>query len=212
MRLTEKNKLILLTILGALIVSALLYRTLISQENEQTGPAAELTLDTMILENDEQNVESDSKESEEEELHNQEIHVDIKGAVERPGVYTMVSDQRVIDVIEKAGGLLEHSDASTINFAKQLEDEMMIYVPLIGEEVVAEASAGHEAAEGISININQADLNDLLNLNGIGPQKAQEIITYRESNGDFNTVEDITKVSGIGEKTFEKIQQQITVK
>lgn len=210
MSLIKKYKKTLIFIVGSLIVGVLVFHMGKSQSAEQQEESAELDVESVLVQ-DEAHSEVNTNLEEVSSAQTQSVYVDIKGAVEVPGVYEMQASQRVIDVIQKAGGLREDSDSNMINFAKQLEDEMMIYIPRVGEEVLVELPLNQESPNQTTININQAETNDLLSLNGIGPQKAQQIIVYRETNGPFKTIEDITKVSGIGEKTFEKIQEQITV-
>ncbi|WP_273832700.1 helix-hairpin-helix domain-containing protein [Guptibacillus sedimenti] len=136
------------------------------------------------------------------------VLVDVKGAVVTPGVYEVSANGRVKDVIQKAGGFLEEADQAQLNLATKVIDEMMIYVPLKGETTVA---AGSVTAETGLISINTADLIELQELPGIGPAKAEAIIQYREENGPFSASEDLQNISGIGEKTFEKLKDLITV-
>ena len=92
---------------------------------------------------------------------------------------------------------------------------MVIFVPKKGEEFperIASIQPGEDEGKGDKININTADSNSLQTLPGIGPQKAEAIIQFREQEGPFQAVEDLMKVSGIGEKTFEKLKDLITVK
>lgn len=143
--------------------------------------------------------------------------VDVKGAVENPGVYEVMLDERVIDVIEKAGGLKEGADETKINFAGRVTDEMVLYIPLIGEEgenmIVSAGSSSTSTSQGEDkININKATSDELQNLPGIGPSKAEAIIAYREESGLFQTIDDLKLVTGIGDKTFEKMQEMISVK
>lgn len=143
--------------------------------------------------------------------------VDVKGAVKNPGVYEVTLDERVIDVIDKAGGLKEGADETKINFAGRVTDEMVLYVPLIGEEgenMIVSAGPGFTStSQGDGkININKATSDELQNLPGIGPSKAEAIIVYREERGLFQTIEDLKLVTGIGDKTFERLQDQIIVK
>jgi competence protein ComEA len=145
------------------------------------------------------------------------ILVDVKGAVVNPGVYEVMMDERVINVIEKAGGLKEGADKGKINFAQRLIDEMVVYIPLIGEEGENSIISSSVTQPSISkdegkININVASLDELQNLPGIGPSKAEAIIAYREESGSFQTIEDLKLVTGIGDKTFEKLQERIIVK
>jgi competence protein ComEA len=140
---------------------------------------------------------------------------DIKGEVARPGVYEIVDGDRIIDLIEKAGGLTDEAEASAINFAMKVSDEMAVYVPKKGEEAEAAImpsgvmSAGEKEGK---INLNLASAAELETLPGIGPAKSAAIIEYRESNGSFKSIEDIKNISGIGNKTFEKLESLIIVK
>ncbi|WP_019154586.1 helix-hairpin-helix domain-containing protein [Robertmurraya massiliosenegalensis] len=162
-----------------------------------------------------ESIEEPFQEVEEtKEQGEQEILVDVKGAVHQPGVYKATVGDRVKDVIDKAGGVTDEANSSATNFAMRVTDEMVVYVPLIGEE-------GDEMELGFSgdgsdtanqkININKASSTELETLPGIGPAKAEAIIEYRESNGGFKTIEDIMSISGFGQKTFEKLQESITV-
>lgn len=160
--------------------------------------------------------ESDGIEGEEvppEQAPNEEILVDVKGAVQKPGVYKAVIGERVNDLIDRAGGTTESADSKAVNFAMKVSDEMVLYIPFVGEE-------GGNAVETISasggtnsdkINLNKATQAELETLPGIGPAKAQAIIEYRDTSGPFKVIEDIMTISGFGEKTFEKLKEHITV-
>lgn len=150
------------------------------------------------------------------------LMVDIKGAVAAPGIYSLKSGERVNDVIAKAGGLQKEADRTAINLAQKLQDEMVIYVPKTGEEPPAElavaavpqenAPAHSTASGGQAVNINKAAAEELQQLPGIGQAKAQAIIEYRETTGAFSKPEDLKNVSGIGEKTFEKLEPLVVVR
>lgn len=160
-----------------------------------------------------------------EEL-SQNVIVDIKGAVKYPGVYELTSLDRIIDVIELAGGYTPEADSKGINHAQKLQDEMVIYIPKLGEVIENTetdsfvtftnsrngGSNGNNSSSQNQININLATESELTTLPGIGPSKALAIISYREENGRFQSVEDLKNVSGIGEKTFEKLKEFIVVK
>ncbi|MEN0643072.1 helix-hairpin-helix domain-containing protein [Alkalicoccobacillus gibsonii] len=147
------------------------------------------------------------------------IMVDVKGSVMSPGIYELAPQSRVVDAIHAAGGLSEEGDANQLNFAMILQDEMQIYAPAVGEELsatptqsVVTASNGQEnQADGPLVNINTALETELETLNGVGPSKSASIIAYREEHGPFATIEDLMNVSGIGEKSFEKLKSEITV-
>ncbi|MDQ1851542.1 helix-hairpin-helix domain-containing protein [Bacillus stercoris] len=143
------------------------------------------------------------------------IVIDIKGAVQHPGVYEMRTGDRVSQAIEKAGGTSEQADEAQVNLAEILQDGTVVYIPKKGEETAVQQGAGGAVQSGGGkgvVNINTATLEQLQGISGVGPSKAEAIIAYREENGRFQTIEDITKVSGIGEKSFEKIKSSISVK
>ncbi|MEK4230068.1 helix-hairpin-helix domain-containing protein [Solibacillus sp. FSL H8-0538] len=159
-----------------------------------------------------------------EETVTQPIIVDVKGAIHYPGVYELTEDDRIIDLIELAGGYTENANPQLINHAQKLQDEMVIYIPRQGEELteamqtlVQVASVSPSGAIGSTngsskVNINKADEAALVTLPGVGPAKAQAILTYRTEVGSFQTIEDLKKVSGIGEKSFEQLKDLIDVK
>jgi competence protein ComEA len=162
------------------------------------------------------------------------IYVDIKGAVKNPGVYEMKSGDLIIDVINKAGGLLETSDTSITNLAYKINDELSfkIYtkkevIEIYKKKVITESCICptitnntcvidkltniEEETTSLKISINTASKDSLITLNGIGDATANKIILYREENGNFLSIEDIMKVSGIGESLFAKIKDFITI-
>ena len=144
------------------------------------------------------------------------IFVDIGGEVVSPMVVELEEGSRVGDAIEAAGGVTENADLTDINRAAFVEDGEKIYIPpaeIEGEESEGNvSSSGHQASRGDSrININTADSAQLQELDGIGPATAQKIIDYRKENGRFSSIEDIKNVSGIGDKSFEKIKDRIKV-
>ncbi|MCR4567531.1 MAG: ComEA family DNA-binding protein [Pseudobutyrivibrio sp.] len=137
------------------------------------------------------------------------IYVQVAGAVARPDVYELPTGSRVYAAIEAAGGLLESADDSDLNQASLIEDGQKIYVYSVEErESILEADT---AADDGLININTASLEELKTLPGIGESKANQIITYRDSNGGFSSVEDIKNVSGIGDGIFNQIHLLIKV-
>lgn len=154
-----------------------------------------------------------------EETIVEKIVVDVKGAVQSPGVYVLTTDDRMIDAIEMAGGYTSEALSTAVNHAQKLQDEMLIYIPKIGEEIdqdftngqVVRSPATTSNSAGDKVNINSADETALTKLPGIGSSKAQAIIAFREENGSFKTIGDLKHVSGIGEKTFEKLKEFIVV-
>jgi competence protein ComEA len=145
------------------------------------------------------------------------VVVNIDGGVRTPGVYALPPRSRVLDAVESAGGFSEAASPGSINLAAILEDGAHIYIPILNPQG-DEDSGGEgkvlvrsESGEIISlVNINQASLEALISLPGIGPVTAEKIILFRESQA-FIRIEDIQKVPGIGPSTFEQIRPYLTV-
>lgn len=154
------------------------------------------------------------KEEKEEPLEQDQITVDVKGAVKSPGIYDLPVGSRVHDAVQKAGGLTEEADSKSLNLAQKVSDEALVYVPSKGEE-----AASQQAASGTSpstskekkVNLNKASLEELKQVKGLGGKRAQDIIDHRETNGKFKSVDELKKVSGIGAKTIEKLKDYVTV-
>ena len=137
--------------------------------------------------------------------------VDIEGAVQKPGVYRLKKDSIVQDALAQAGGVNAQADMTQINRAKKLTDQMQLYVPIKGEKTPSVTTGGNTNSEKKVVNINTATVDDFKDVSGIGPKKAEKIIAFREQNGDFKDLHDLTKVSGFGEKTIERLKDQLTV-
>ena len=156
--------------------------------------------------------------SSEAPLESAVLIVDVLGAVLNPGVYELKEGARVDDAIQAAGGLSEDADTSALNRASLLSDGMKITVPHQGEVAQdsssaagsAQVSSGAPTSKSL-ININTASSEELQSLSGVGPSTAEAIIADREENGLFASVEDLMRVSGIGEKKFAKIKDSICV-
>ncbi|EGP4884082.1 competence protein ComEA [Enterococcus faecium] len=156
----------------------------------------------------------------EEDARPKVMYTDIKGSVKEPGIYSFSSEERVYDVLKRAGGLLEEADSDRINFSAKIEDQQVLYIPAVGEELPEHLnqSASPEGKQSTAdtepskININTASPSELQQIPGIGSVKAQEIIRFREENGSFQKVEDLQEISGIGEKTVEKLKNFVTIK
>ena len=192
-------------------------------------------------------VSFDEEFSEEKQSEtNEQIAVEIKGAVVSPGVYYFENGALVDDLVKRAGGVNNNAFTNNINFSKHLENEMVIYVytnyeyhnlnakkeeiitcncPTVdttsclntgisiitANETTKGDSSNKENTDNGLININMADAQTLTSLNGIGESKAKSIVEYRQTNGNFTSIEDVKKVSGISETIYEKIKNYITV-
>ena len=165
----------------------------------------------------------------------EEYQVDIKGQINSPGIYKINSNLRVMDVIMKAGGLTENADTSVINLSKKVQDEMVIIIYSKDEvsnfkevkelekqvndkcnqkdenSLVNDACIETSTNTPSKVSINNSSLEELMTLPGIGESKAKDIIDYRNTNGPFNTIEDLLKVKGIGESILAKIKENITL-
>lgn len=149
-----------------------------------------------------------------------EVYVDVDGAVVRPGVYRLKEGARVSQALDAAGGLTVEADVTGLNRASKVADGQKIYVPKVGEQQAAAAVGGAESSAATTpgagssselVNINTASAAELQTLSGIGPSMAQSIIDERTKNGAFASVDDLMRVSGIGEKKLAKIKDCICV-
>jgi competence protein ComEA len=139
------------------------------------------------------------------------LFVDIKGEINAPGVYEVEESSRVKDVILLAGGFTGQAEPNGVNLAQKITDEMVIYVPAKGEHVTGLTSQTSFSSENQVVNINNAPKAELETLPGVGPAKADAIIAYREENGLFQSVDELEKVPGIGEKSLEKLRDYISI-
>jgi competence protein ComEA len=138
-----------------------------------------------------------------------EIFVDVTGAVNKPGVYSLTGKSRVIDAIKAAGDSAPGADLSTINLARIVNDGEQIYV-----DSTVINSAGVRVSKTVHtgpININRATAHQLDALDGIGPVIAQRIVDYRKVNGSFISIDDLQKVSGIGAAKFAQIKAKVRI-
>lgn len=122
------------------------------------------------------------------------MQVEIKGAIQNPGVYTLKRNSSISSLIQMSGGLLENSDTSRISFNYILQDKDVVVIP--------------EKQDVKLISINSETLEELQTLPGIGPAIAQRIMEYRKCN-TFQSLEQIQNVKGIGPAMFNKIKDKI---
>lgn len=182
------------------------------------------------------NADSKSEKTEEKEIVT-DIYVEVKGAVNSPGVYSFKTNSRVFDAIDIAGGLANDANIEYINQSRVLKDQMLIVImtnteieaAIANQELVQRQSSevvtattqkeiiGYDSCYGAESNnlnlvsINNASRDELMTLSGIGEVKANDIVSYREANGGFESLEELMEVNGIGEATFNKIKADITL-
>lgn len=164
---------------------------------KQEEPLAFTTVDTQITEG------HTTEES-------QDILVHITGRVQKPGVYALAHDARLMDAVDAAGGLFPDADENQINLSQKLHDEARIHIPAVGESSAVQPVMGLTSGEE-KIDINTASQQELESLPGVGPALAERIMTYRAQT-PFTSIEDIMNVTGIGEKLFEGMKENIIVR
>lgn len=218
----KKKILISIGLIVVLIIGFIIY-TLNNKQNDELDMNSFLVGENSDgnMEKQEENVESVNKIDEKVA----EIAVHITGEIKKAGIVYLPEGSRLVDAIEKAGGETKDADLSQVNLAYQLQDGEKVYIPNKKEKVekyITQGNGNNVVSEGAKtsntskgdnnrVNINTATQNELDSLPGIGPATAQKIIDYRETNGDFNKIEDLQNVKGIGESKFSEIKDKITV-
>jgi competence protein ComEA len=139
-----------------------------------------------------------------------EVIVDVAGAVNNPGVYSLPAQSRVIDALRAAGNGVTGSDLSDLNLARVVKDGEQIYVNPTVRTINGKRIIKKVVPRG-PININRASAKEFDGLAGIGPVIAKRIVEYRRVNGPFMTIEDLQKVSGIGSAKFEEFKSKVSV-
>lgn len=141
------------------------------------------------------------------------IRVHVTGEVKLPGVYDLAEDSIVQDAIDAAGGPTLQAQVGLLNLATALTDGQRVYIP--SSEAALPSVESNQRSQTVSldglININTANQEELESLPGIGAVRAKAIIAYRTQNGYFLTINDLLKVNGIGETTFDALKQLVTV-
>jgi len=143
-----------------------------------------------------------------------EIVIYISGAVNKPGVFKLAQNARVIDAVTLAGGLTPEADVTKTNMAQLVKDGMHINV--VAKAPVSQSNGTSTPPVSIGkgqgmININSADKTALDTLPGVGPALAERIVEYRQTNGGFSDIEGLKKVPGVSSSKFEKMKDKITI-
>ena len=155
--------------------------------------------------------QAEANEADGSETASAQLYVQVSGAVVCPGVYAFPEGSRVYEAIARAGGLTEDAYDVELNQAQLLTDGQKIYVPVVGEAVTVSQNGSAGLSDDGRININTATVEELMTLTGIGETRAKSIVAYRDAHGPFAAPEDLQQVSGIGESTYRKIADAITI-
>lgn len=209
----DKQKVIKIAIASVIGICAIVYYF---SNNQESTTYENILSDNIIVENNTKEEVLEEKEK---------IKVYVTGEVNVPGVIELEEGARIQDAIEGAGGITAEANLKNINLAYEISDGEKIYIPNLSEVDSEEVNGETISAEGDSnstsgspsnsnskININKATESELTTIPGIGESTAQKIITYREENGKFKSVEDLKNVSGIGDSKYEKMKDYISVK
>jgi competence protein ComEA len=143
------------------------------------------------------------------------IWIDVAGAVQRPGLYSLPKGARVAAALQRAGGATRHANRAAVNLAAKLADGQQVFVPRAGESSAGGGSAGAAMssagsdAPAMRISLSNASQAELEQLDGIGPSLAQRIIQYREQHGGFGSIDELQQVAGIGPKRFAALRGSI---
>lgn len=206
------NKKTIIYIIIISIISLVIYEVVIKKEN-----LIEDITDTI-----ETSEENNTNEQEKVNITTK-MMVYITGEVKNPGIYELEENSRIKDAIEEAGGLKETADITDINLATILQDEDKITIPSKEEtkqenqstektqSTTSSTSNSTTKNQNTKVNINTATQTELETLPGIGPSIASKIVSYRKENGKFKSIEEIKKVSGIGESKYTNIKELIKV-
>ena len=231
MNFDSKKKLIIGVVLTACLVIGFIIYSVVEYREYNTNDLADILLGESINDSDNNLIqkseskanlntnEEDTNSIVEEEIPKIAIH--IIGEVKNEGLIYLPEGSRVADAIQEAGGETKEADLSQVNLAYELQDGQKLYIPNKNEkiEVYIINENGNNGVESEElekggkkkVNINTATQNELDELPGIGPAIAQRIIEYREENGNFQKIEDLQNVKGIGDAKYEEIKESVTV-
>lgn len=167
--------------------------------------------DNLYLSDPSQNTNTENSAN----MESKKIIVHISGCVVNEGIVELSEGARINDAINSAGGYTLDADLNKLNLAYPIKDGEKIYVPSINDDedisTLLSSSPSANSNNSNLININTATQAELETLSGIGPSTALKIIQYRKDNGDFDSIEDIKNVPGIGDSKFNNIKNSICV-
>lgn len=203
MKTDKKDKLIIALVIGIVLILAKNF----NQRNDQVsiekadGQVVNF-IDNADINNED--ITSDSKVKTIKKVH-------ISGEINKAGVYEIEDNDRLEDLVNKAGGLTQNANLDSINLSMILEDQMRIIIPNINDaEKIIDQNPVIDSTTDEKVNINTASKEELMKLPNIGDKRADSIIEYRQNN-KFENIEDIKNVSGIGNNYFEQMKELIKI-
>jgi competence protein ComEA len=137
------------------------------------------------------------------------VYVHVAGAVRRPGLFRVPAGSRVAAALARAGGPRPKADLTLVNLAARVQDGQQVVVPAAGAAPPAGVGAAGAAPAGAKPSLATATVEQLEELDGIGPTLAERIVEYRESHGGFRSLGELREVEGIGEKRFESLRDAL---
>jgi competence protein ComEA len=137
------------------------------------------------------------------------LYVHVAGAVRRPGLFRVPEGTRVAAALERAGGPTRRADLTVVNLAARLQDGQQVVVPVAGRAGPAAPGAASAAAAGAPIHLSTATVEQLDQIDGIGPTLAERIVEHRDANGGFGSLEELGEVEGIGEKRLATLREAL---
>ena len=235
----KKNKIIFICILGVIFIIGLGSVVYFSIKNNKLGDIESYiegnennnNLNETEKDSSDSNSINDSEKTENNKDINEKkeeaIYIHIIGEVKNEGLIELIEGNRIVDAIEKAGGVTEYADLSKVNLAFVLSDGQKVRIPSIydkddntsyitdesGKNVIVDnGNPENGNSKSGKININVASQSELETLDGVGPSLAARIIEYRNNKGGFKKIEELKNVSGIGESKFEGLKGKVVVK
>ena len=229
----NKSKIVAFVVVILISIGGLLCKGYFTDEiyvlngEESTEASEENIQDDEVLDENttsENKIKDESKDD--KNISVKEITVYVSGEVNNPGIVTLKSDQRLADAVKMLGGVTKKADMNNINLAIKLEDEMHYIIPKKGDKSnssnqnlsnnTSNRNSNLDSNQANSsntnkININTAGIQELDAIPGVGEATANKILSYREENGNFRSIEEIKNVNGIGDKKYENMKESICV-
>ena len=136
-----------------------------------------------------------------QEVAKNTFSVTVEGEVFKPGNYTLEDGATLGDLIDTAGGVTSSADARAYYETAELVNGSSYYIASLYD-----SNDVCNIEEVAKVNINNDNADTLATVNGITNTIANSIITYRNENGLFSTLEQLQEVYGIGPATYKKIR------